>query len=114
MYVKKIPIETYCVDVVLIISENFKEVREKYKLKGDYISCVAFCFKRGKKFYVAIKPDQLKANIVVHETVHLVNFIFDYICHSPTTYNDEPQAYLQEFIFTKIQKGIKKFKTKNP
>jgi hypothetical protein len=37
--------------------------------------------------------------VVVHECVHAANFVFDYICHNQGTDNDEPMAYLTEWIF---------------
>jgi hypothetical protein len=44
--------------------------------------------------------------LIVHETVHLVNMIFQYAGIKPDLDNDELQAYLTEFIFGKIQKYI--------
>lgn len=36
---------------------------------------------------------------IVHESVHAANFVFNYICHEQGTKEDEPMAYLTEWIF---------------
>lgn len=97
----------------VIITEDFKALNKKYKLKGGK-NYTAFCFRRRGNFYVVMRPSRLKSSIVAHETVHLVNMIFEYVCHYPRTYEDEPTAYLHELLFKKVQKTIKKFKTKKP
>jgi hypothetical protein len=43
---------------------------------------------------------------IVHETVHLVNMIFQHTGIRPDLNNDELQAYLTGFIFDKINKYV--------
>lgn len=44
--------------------------------------------------------------VITHEAVHCANMIFQYIGHIPDANNDEPQAYLTEWIFEKAYNFI--------
>jgi hypothetical protein len=61
-----------------------------------------------KHDYVVVLREGLKSEIIVHEVVHLVNFIFRDIQHETSHENDEPQAYLTQWLYKKIKKEYKK------
>ena len=39
---------------------------------------------------------------IMHEIIHIKNIIFDIICHNSNRYNDEPEAYLVQYLYEKI------------
>ena len=39
---------------------------------------------------------------IIHEIIHIKNIIFDIICHNSNRYNDEPEAYLVQYLYEKI------------
>ncbi len=39
---------------------------------------------------------------IIHEIVHIKNIIFDIIHYSPNSDNDEPEAYLVQYLYKKI------------
>lgn len=47
---------------------------------------------------------------IIHELIHIKNIIFDIICHSSNRYNDEPEAYLVQYLYDKVIKVYYKHK----
>ena len=39
---------------------------------------------------------------IIHEIIHIKNIIFDIVCHNSNRYNDEPEAYLVQYLYDKI------------
>ena len=39
---------------------------------------------------------------IIHEIIHIKNIIFDIIDHTSNRYNDEPEAYLVQYLYEKI------------
>lgn len=45
---------------------------------------------------------------IIHEIVHIKNIIFDIIHYIPNSDNDEPEAYLVQYLYKEIFKVLEK------
>lgn len=101
----KVPIYDYRVEVVVF--DDFKEVMDKY----PYIATKEMkgCVAENKEYPVSkiIIPCNDRSTLV-HELEHLKNIILKYIGYSPQAGNDEPDAYLIEYLFEQVDKVIDK------
>ncbi len=115
MIIKKIQIPIYFGFLHVVISKDFEKACKKLKvdIKGNDINCWgAFCNKYTSKngilhYRVFLKP-KASETIIAHETVHLVNMIFDDRHMQLDVLNDEAQAYLTGWITKQVYKAIKK------
>lgn len=57
--------------------------------------------------YLVLKPSRFSMGILVHEVVHLVNMMFDYVNQDLDLKNDEFQAYYTQYLFEQILKKLK-------
>ena len=89
----KIPIYNQAIFVIITEEEN-----PKYKAYVDYID--------GYITAVFVKK-HLSDGIIVHECVHLVNFLYSHIGTELDINNDEHQAYLTQYIYEQIKNIIK-------
>ena len=51
--------------------------------------------------------DHVSDGIIVHESVHLVNFLYERVGAKLDIINDEHQAYLTQWFFETIKKNLK-------
>lgn len=94
MVKNKIKIPIYNQVIVVIVTE---EEDDRYKAFVDYVdSYITALF---------IKK-HLTDGIIVHECVHLVNFIYSHIGVELDINNDEHQAYLTQYIYEQIKKVV--------
>lgn len=108
----KIDIPIYYDKIVVVYCyKGFKKAFKKYKLQGNYKQIEALVFRKntksGRTKYYALFSNLDKA-VIAHETVHLVNHIFEDRYIEVDTKNDEPQAYLTGWIFDNVYKALKK------
>lgn len=99
----KIPIYGGLLKVIYV--KDMSKVIKKYNLTDNCYNHDAFCFKH-KGIYYAIFQTK-KPSIVAHESVHIVNMIFEDSNIQLDLINDETQAYLTGWVFNKISKAIK-------
>lgn len=110
MKVKKYKIPIYTGKLIVIYSKDKQSVVDKYNLNEAALSCGAFVFvknnNRGNlRVYAVFYNKDL--DCIAHESVHIVNHIFDYHFMQLDLKNDEPQAYLTGWVFDKIHSFIK-------
>lgn len=60
------------------------------------------------------KDELIKTKIIVHECVHLVNYIYERLCMELNTKNDEPQAYIMEWVFDQVEQFLNKETHEHP
>lgn len=108
----------------LIVTDNADEVNKRYdldaddplfanthragiKIKGDKrkAMCVYLIF--GPKFKFGDR--KLTPGLIAHESLHAANFILDYVGVKADYDNDEPQAYLLEWIVNQSTEFLKPY-----
>lgn len=98
----KIPIYNERLNIVFY-NEN-KEIESKYNIEV-YQSTEAFTTRLNNgAILVAFNSDKVNSRVIVHECVHIVNFIFKSKGIDLHLDNDEAQAYLTDYIFELIHK----------
>ncbi|RUT68678.1 hypothetical protein D0817_20170 [Flavobacterium cupreum] len=111
MKIVKHKLKVYHGYLVVIISKDLNKVANKYNFP-DASKYAAFTFEKCvdnvDSFYIVLDEKNIQYDIIAHEVVHLVNYIFDSHGCQLDSKNDEPQAYLTGYIFNKILKTIKK------
>ena len=106
---KTLPIyDSIWLDVV--VSDDIKKLNKEFECDSPgWFACV---FKRSfkqkklwrKSIVVVLNPNhphgsKITHATIVHECIHIKNFIFGQIGHKCKSANDEPEAYLTEFLF---------------
>lgn len=100
----KIPI--YHSKVKIIFDKDLSFVENKYNTKSlkDYGAVTMRKPNKFGEYIVAFK--YYSGSIIAHEVVHLVNYIFQDRCVELDRFNDEHQAYLTGWLFSKIDKFL--------
>ena len=111
----KIPL--YFGEIHIFVHNNFKEVNEKFNLgltddfyKGYEGLVWNFDKPNGYSRYFILLEEDVSLKVIVHESKHLVNNIFNDRGIKLDLYNDEPECYLLGWVFETIQKDYEKFK----
>lgn len=104
MQKKKIIIPIYDCPLTIIVVDDLTSLNSKFNTKIDDNYDAVF-FTHKDKAHVAFRPDS-PDDLIVHETVHVVNHIFDYYGVELDVNNDEHQAYLTQYIFKQIKKCL--------
>lgn len=102
-----VPIPIYFGKLIIVKTDNFKDVNRIYKtnIKNKLYDAVVFKTTKEGHHVVAIKA--VDWSVIAHETVHLVNNIFLECGVQLDRVNDEPQAYLTGWIINEIDKFLK-------
>lgn len=111
MIKNKFKIPLYPGKLIVIKADDLQPILDKYGLKADASKYGAFTFNKYKndvfRCYVLFSND-FDASLIAHESVHVVNFIYESIGAKLDVVNDEPQAYLTGWVFDKIYKTLNK------
>ena len=102
----KVPI--YNSKVTVILDKDLSYVEKKYNTNSlsNYGAVTLKDETKYKKYIVAF--EHISDGIIVHEVVHLVNYIFLDCGVELDRVNDEHQAYFTAWLFRKINKICKK------
>ena len=104
MKFKKIKVPIYGGAFVIYVTDDLKKVEKKFNLiKNDDLD--GFTFKIGCNYHIATTKN-LKTSVIAHESVHIKNMIFKDSYIKPDVDNDEPEAYLLEWIVEQYYKFI--------
>ena len=103
---KTIKIPIYVGKLIITITDD---IEKQARIAGffDFKPSLAFVYNIFDKVYVVLDRKAISNAIVAHETVHIVNKVFQYNGVQLDLENDEPQAYLTSYIFEQIEKVIK-------
>lgn len=110
MFKQKIKIPIYFGDLVLIQTDDFEALPEKYGLGGHKpYDAVAFEHdrKNGWTRYFIVVRTKCKPRAIAHEVVHIVNSILRDRGVKLDYDNDEAQAYLTGWITHQCYKYLK-------
>lgn len=81
---------------VIVSDEN-----DKSDVYDAYVDLV------DNEIWLRYSKDKINDGIIVHEAVHIINFLYYRIGAKLDIYEDEHQAYLTQFIFNKLKQIIK-------
>lgn len=95
-------------DVNLHYLDDIEDLSKKHNLP-DMGKFKGFVFSNKGEFHVVFLKQYYSTGVLVHEVVHLVNFIFEHIGQKLDLINDEFQAYYTQYWFEKFNKEIEKF-----
>ena len=99
-----VPIYDFKIEVVVF--DNISEARNKYPefMTTGTKACTIEYFDNSR---VKIIVPSYKYSSVVHELEHAKNLIWKVKGYKPQEDNDEPDAYLIEYLYDKVDKIIK-------
>lgn len=98
-----VPIYRYALKIVVF--DNFSEVADRYPEIED-TGCKGTLIDYGDKSMMCIPPHDVYS--VIHECEHAKNAIWKRVGFIPTPENDEPDAYLIEYLYKEAMKIVKK------
>lgn len=116
LHKQKVYIPVYKGMLVVVVGE-FEEVWKEYNLSDDPNIYDALVWVKTDKeglitYYVAFRATNPRANVVAHEAVHLVNRVFRDRGVQLDVWNDEPQAYLTDWMVENIIGALAVIKVK--
>lgn len=112
MIKKKIKIPLYSGNIIIYITDDLQEVSKIHNL-GNVKDYDAFAFEiedeEKDNYYMAFEKP-VKYSVIAHESLHITNLICKNQCIKLDHDNDEPQAYLLQWVFEQcylLTKAIK-------
>lgn len=98
-----VPIYRYALKIVIF--DDFKEVKEAIP-DIDSNDSKGLLLDYGDRSIICVPPHDTLT--IVHECEHAKNAIWRRIGFIPTPDNDEPDAYLIEYLYKEVMKIVKK------
>ncbi len=115
LHIKYLEIPIYRAYLIIIITNSCEKLEKRIPDFNDdslYAQSRYINFKGRQGFAAAFNFDSIGRKIthgcIAHESIHLANFIADYRGFKADFYNDEPIAYLVDWITDEIYKFIMK------
>jgi hypothetical protein len=106
---KVIKIPIYYAQLTVILFDKVEDVVKKYKLKTKIelasYGALAFRVPDDYRHYAIALETDWRAN-VVHEIIHVINYLYADLGIDLDLKNDEPQAYLAGWLFDEIDKFL--------
>lgn len=100
----------YKSDLIIIQDKSIQKVIDTYNIDWDANGFDGVSFRYPKKNgylqYVIILTDPVNINIIAHEALHIVNYMFQDFGIVYDVDNDEPAAYLLGWIVNEITKCV--------
>lgn len=99
---------------IIILVGDLSSIRKQYKLKGNdngYVDAFVwwqYDANGAIEYYAAFGSVDIKPHVIAHESVHVVNRIFQHRGIDLSLRNDEPQAYLTGWVFKTIYDFLEK------
>lgn len=107
MKTKRINIPIYNTILTIVISKNLDGVAEKFNLNTDLSKYSAITIDNLDGSLVVAFSDANRIKDIVHEVVHIKNYIFKNINQKLDVDNDEAEAYLTTWLFNYIYEFLK-------
>lgn len=106
MIEKKIKVPILKDYIKIVVFEDYRLINEMYN--AEFTSTTEAVVTRwGDAGVLALfRKDKLTLQVLVHECVHIVNFIFKAKGIDLDIDNDELQAYLTDWVFNEINKTL--------
>lgn len=103
---KLIEIPIYNTNLIIIKDEPFDKVESEFNLKMDQ-GYDALTFEFNNQIIVVFNGD-VSLNMLVHESVHICNFLYYRIGAIKELHNDEHEAYITAWIVDQINNYVNK------
>jgi hypothetical protein len=106
---KSIAIPIYGGKLTIHVTKNMEKSMVEVGYEGE-LECDACCFHStaGKREYDLIfKKDILLHGLIAHEIFHLTMRVMDQIKKPYDIKNDEPEAYLNQYLTTEVYSFLK-------
>lgn len=106
---KTINISMFQCKLTIILDKDLSYVEKKYKTSSLFdFGAVTLKDKSKYRHYVVAFTDASHLSNIVHEIVHVKNYIYLDCAMELDRYNDEPEAYLSGWLFDKINNFLNK------
>lgn len=107
---KKIQVPIYNFTIYVTIFDEWEEIT-KYYIGNKEVEREGFLLinnidRNILKLYI----NSSCPSCIIHEIIHIKNIICDIIDYKPNSENDEPEAYLVQYLYDKIIKVYHKHK----
>ena len=98
---KKIQVPIYNFTIYVSIFDKWEEVSKYHNNDLDEREGFTLINDRDStKLKLFVNVDC--PSCIMHEIIHIKNIIFDIIRYKPDKYNDEPEAYLVQYLYKRI------------
>lgn len=104
---KRITIPIYGGSFTIHATDNFEKTLSSIGYEGELICDAATVFDTSRNFDLVFWADRIQHGLIAHEAFHLTMRIMSHINKPYDLHNDEPEAYLIQFIITEIYKFLK-------
>lgn len=96
----QIPIYDFIVDVTIF--DEWEEIKKYHKnvLEDEREGFILINDADATKLRLFVNVEC--PSCIMHEIIHIKNIIFDIINHNSNRHNDEPEAYLVQYLYKKI------------
>ena len=102
---KNIAIPIYRYALKIVVFDSLKEAKERFPdIQSNDSKGLILDY--GDRAIICVPPNDTLT--VVHECEHIKNAIWKRIGFIPTPENDEPDAYLLEYIYKEVMKIVSK------
>lgn len=98
-----INIPIYQCKLTIILDKDLSYVEKEYKTKSlENFGAVTLENELDERHYIVAFTDKEHLSNIVHEIVHIKNFIYLDCAMNLDRHNDEPEAYLTGWLFDQI------------
>lgn len=104
---KRVTIPLYGGSFIIHLTENFEKTLVDVGYGGDLECDAAIIYDSSRNFDIIFKVDRIQHGLIAHESFHLTMRIMKHINKPYDVCNDEPEAYLIQFITSEIYRFIK-------
>lgn len=101
----KITVPIYTGNFYVFVFDSKKSMHEMFP---NHKKDNAWCYKDSDYSYVMVLAKDSLLSTIVHESVHIVNYIFEFHGVKLDPKNDEHQAYFTTWVFEQCEKFINK------
>ena len=99
---KKIQVPIYNFTIYVTIFDKWEEIKKYHKndTEDEREGFILTNDTEATKLRLFVNVEC--PSCIMHEIIHIKNIIFDIINHNSNRYNDEPEAYLVQYLYNKI------------
>lgn len=114
--ITKVPLYSY--KLVTVITDSAKKLQDKFELDFEddypiYAHCISHYLnvdkdRQVKAVFIILNPnsdDEVTHGVIAHEALHAMHMIMNDVDIYPTYEDDEPHAYLIEWIVNEVTKN---------